>query len=238
MLLSKLHVDVHLTSRQKLHFTKTHTARLPQQIQCFIHNFFSCEAKPGFPDRVRPTKDPSKLLKLTRDQPELTAPPLPAQHAPPQPLLFLPPAPLSPTLLCHRQLHVRVAANPKAHPVQAERDSGGGNLQKADIWRSHPGCPFFYFFYFCYIYFFFQAVIDASVAAGLSITIPIPQLETEALFYTPFSFSAEVSEADMQKIESKIFSSGSFQLHRAANGCAGEEHQRAVDNIHKARDGS
>ena len=37
-----------------------------------------------------------------------------------------------------------------------------------------------------------QANLDAYVAAGLSITIPIPQLETEALFYTPFSFSASV----------------------------------------------
>ena len=37
-----------------------------------------------------------------------------------------------------------------------------------------------------------QAVLDASLVAGLSITIPIPQLETEALFYTPFSFAVQV----------------------------------------------
>jgi len=36
-----------------------------------------------------------------------------------------------------------------------------------------------------------QAVLDASLVAGLSITIPIPQLETEALFYTPFSFAVQ-----------------------------------------------
>ena len=37
-----------------------------------------------------------------------------------------------------------------------------------------------------------QAFLDAGVGAGLSITIPIPQLETEALFYTPFSFGVQV----------------------------------------------
>ena len=44
-----------------------------------------------------------------------------------------------------------------------------------------------------------QAVLDASLVAGLSITIPIPQLETEALFYTPFSFAVQVSEAENPK---------------------------------------
>ena len=44
-----------------------------------------------------------------------------------------------------------------------------------------------------------QAVLDASLVAGLSITIPIPQLETEALFYTPFSFAVQVSEAEKPK---------------------------------------
>ena len=80
-----------------------------------------------------------------------------------------------------------------------------------------------------------QAVLDASLVAGLSITIPIPQLETEALFYTPFSFAVQVYNTEQKGSERVTESfSGCVQLHWPADGCAGEEHPRAVDYLHQA----
>ena len=81
-----------------------------------------------------------------------------------------------------------------------------------------------------------QANLDAYVAAGLSITIPIPQLETEALFYTPFSFSASVLKKELELLKANIFS-GRVQLHWASDRGAGKEHPGENNDLHQARDG-
>ena len=57
-----------------------------------------------------------------------------------------------------------------------------------------------------------QAIVDAYAYAGLSITIPIPQLETEALFYTPFSFGAQVSVAAKRRGNQEFFRKCSTSL--------------------------
>ena len=126
---------MHLTSRQKILSAK-HT--LPASLHKFNETSLAvfCQrglpAK-GFPDRLR-------LLKLTGGPTQLTARPVPAQHGRPHPPLHPRPFPLSQTFLCHRQ-HYGMAADPKEHPLQAERDGRARHLQEAHLRWRHPGRP-------------------------------------------------------------------------------------------------